>query len=69
MGGYFETYWSVNPMWKPDINIIGKHPTANGVKPFSVVDEWYYHMRFVDGMTGVTPILSAIAPENTVASR
>jgi hypothetical protein len=66
IGGYFETFWSVNPFWKPEINIIGKHPTANGVKPFSIVDEWYYHMRFVDGMTGVTPILSAIAPVNTV---
>lgn len=66
MGGYFETFWSVNPFWKPEIDIIGKHPTANGVKPFSIVDEWYYHMRFVDGMTGVTPILSAIAPINTV---
>jgi len=66
MGGYFETYWSVNPMWKADIDIIGTHPTANGVKPFSIVDEWYYHMRFVDGMTGVTPILSAIPPVSTV---
>ena len=65
MGGYFETFWSVNPTWKPEM-IIGKHPTANGVKPFAIVDEWYYHMRFVDGMTGVTPILSAIAPLNTV---
>jgi hypothetical protein len=66
MGGYFETFYSVNPTWKPEINIIGKHPTANGVKPFSIVDEWYYHMRFVDGMTGVTPILSAIPPLQTV---
>ena len=65
MGGYFETFWSVNPIWKPEIEV-GKHPTANGVKPFSIVDEWYYHMRFVDGMTGVTPILSAVAPVNTV---
>lgn len=66
MGGYCETFWSVNPFWKPEIDLIGKHPVANGVKPFSIVDEWYYHMRFADGMTGVTPILSAIAPLNTV---
>jgi hypothetical protein len=66
MGGYFETFWSVNPFWTPDVNIIGKHPTARGVKPFKIADEWYYHMRFVDGMKGVTPILSAIAPVDTV---
>ena len=39
---------------------------ANGVKAFSVKDEWYYHMRFVPEMKGVTPVLSAIAPLNTV---
>jgi hypothetical protein len=65
MGGHCETFWSVNPFWKPEMTI-GKHPIANGVKPFTINDEWYYHMRFVDGMTGVTPILSAVAPLDTV---
>src|SRR5208282_5099661 len=32
---------------------------------FSLRDEWYYHMRFLDGMDGVTPILSAVPPEST----
>lgn len=66
MGGYFETYWSVNPTWTADVSLIGKHPTARGVKPFKVNDEWYYHMRFREEMKGVTPILSAVAPLNTV---
>ena len=66
MGGYFETFWSVNPMWNPEVNIIGNHPMARGVKPFTIPDEWYYHMRFAKDMKGVTPILSAIAPVNTV---
>lgn len=66
MGGYFETYWSVNPWWTPEISLIGEHPTARGVKSFAVKDEWYYHMRFNDGMKGVTPVLSAIAPRDTV---
>ena len=26
-------------------------------------DEWYYHMKFRDGMKGVTPILSALPPK------
>ena len=66
MGGYFETFWSVNPFWTADVNIIGKHPTARGVKPFKIADEWYYHMRFQPDMKGVTPILSAHPPVDTV---
>jgi len=66
MGGYFETFWSVNPWWTPDFKEIPKHETTRGVKPFSVNDEWYYHMRFVEDMKGVTPILSAVAPEKTL---
>ena len=31
------------------------HPTANGVQPFAVNDEWYFHMRFPEDMKGVTP--------------
>lgn len=67
IGGYFEPFWSVNPFWSPEFKDIPKHETTRGVKPFSINDEWYYHMRFVDGMKGVTPILSAVPPLNTVA--
>jgi hypothetical protein len=35
------------------------------VKPFETNDEWYYHMRFREPMTGVTAILSAIPPDDT----
>jgi hypothetical protein len=66
MGGYFEPFWSVNPWWTPEFKDIPKHETTRGVKPFSINDEWYYHMRFVNGMKGVTPILFATAPLNTV---
>lgn len=66
MGGYFETFWSVNPWWEPKMTVAAEHPTARGVKPFVIKDEWYYHMRFTEGMKGVTPILSAVAPVNTV---
>jgi hypothetical protein len=67
MGGYFETFWSVNPSWTPQFETIPEHPTTRGVRPFSVEDEWYYHMRFAPEMRGVTPILSATAPLSTVA--
>ena len=42
------------------------HPVARGVKPFTIKDEWYYHMRFVPGMVGVTPILAAVAPKSSL---
>src|SRR5690606_27727848 len=42
------------------------HPIANGVKPFETDDEWYYHMRFREGMKGVTPILTAMPPKETL---
>ncbi len=65
LGGYFEQWWSVNPHWKADFSAFSKHPISDGVKPFSTNDEWYYHMRFRKNMQGVTPILSAIAPDET----
>lgn len=62
IGGYYETFWSVNPFWKPEFLPFPEHPILNGVKPFTIRDEWYYHMRFKD--SGVTPILSAIPPQS-----
>jgi hypothetical protein len=69
IGGCFEPFWSVNPWWTPEFKEMPKHPTTRGVKPIKVNDEWYYHMRFVKDMKGVTPILSAVAPLKTVTDR
>lgn len=66
IGGYFETHWSVNPHWKAHFKSLPEHPITRGVRPFSMQDEWYYHMRFRKDMEGVTPILSAIPPEETL---
>ena len=41
----------------------------SGAQPFSVNDEWYYHMRFVPDMKGVTPVLSALPDEKTITGR
>ena len=65
IGGYYEQFWSVNPSWLADFKTLPDHPIARGVKPFKIFDEWYYHMRFVEGMAGVTPILSAVPPDST----
>lgn len=64
-GGYFETYWSVNPHWDAGFTNFPTHPITQGVKPFKIRDEWYYHMRFPEGMKGVTPILTAVPPDKT----
>jgi type 1 glutamine amidotransferase len=65
-GGYFEVNWSVNPTWTADYTELPKHAITRGVHPFSINDEWYFHMRFPEGMKNVTPILSAIAPDSTM---
>ncbi|MEE2737414.1 MAG: ThuA domain-containing protein [Planctomycetota bacterium] len=64
-GGYFETFWSVNPHWKALIKRLPTHPLTRGVRPFSIQDEWYYHMRFRPQMEGLVPILIATPPEST----
>jgi hypothetical protein len=62
LGGAYELNWSVNPMWTSDFQQIPAHAVTRGVKPFQVKDECYFNMRFVEGMKGVTPLLSAVAP-------
>lgn len=66
IGGYFETHWSVNPHWIAKFDELPDHPIARGVRPFEINDEWYYNMRFVDGMKGIVPILTDIPPESTL---
>ncbi len=65
IGGYYEQFWSVNPSWLADFTTLPNHPITRGVRPFKVSDEWYYHMRFVENMAGVTPILTAVPPDST----
>ncbi len=67
LGGYFETHWSVNPHWTANFKNLPNHPITRGVEPFSINDEWYYHMRFREGMKGVTPILSDVPPKETLS--
>ena len=69
IGGYFETHWSVNPHWTAEFAELPKHEITEGVKPFKANDEWYYHMRFREEMKGVTPLLSALPPKETLTRR
>ena len=65
IGGAFEINRSVNPHWDADFKSLPNHPITRGVKPFQIGDEWYFNMRFREGMKGVTPILSAVPPGST----
>jgi type 1 glutamine amidotransferase len=66
LGGYFETFWSVNPHWDAKFVQLPEHPISEGVQPFGSRDEWYYHMRFPEGMKGVTPVLQDLPPATTL---
>lgn len=66
IGGCFEINWSVNPTWTADFQTLPQHPVTRGISPFKTFDEWYFYMRFRDGMLGVTPILNAVAPASTM---
>jgi len=57
IGGHYEDQYSVNPMWSPKFTSFPDHPVTRGVKPFSVLDEWYFNMRWIPGSTGLTHIL------------
>jgi type 1 glutamine amidotransferase len=65
MGGYYDAAISINPHWTADFRALPEHSIARGVRPFSINDEWYYNMRFIDGQKNVTPILTATPPDNT----
>ena len=68
LGGHFEINWSVNPHWVADFKTLPEHPVTRGVKPFATNDEWYFYMRFSE-KGKVTPILSAVAPPETMKRR
>jgi type 1 glutamine amidotransferase len=67
IGGCFETFWSVNPHWDAEFKNLPDHPITRGVTSFRMRDEWYFHMRFREGMKGVTAILSAVPPAETMS--
>lgn len=62
IGGFYETQFSVNPMWKPAFDKLPTHPVTRGVKPFATHDEWYFNMRWTSDAAvkaRITPILVA----------
>ena len=56
----------MNPHWTPVLEPLPDHPIAQGVKPFEIKDEWYYHLRFRPKFENTTAILSAKPPVETL---
>jgi len=65
-GGYFSPNWSVNPHWTASYKTLPQHPVTRGVHPFTINDEWYYHMRFLP-QGDVTPILTDLPPKSSLS--
>jgi type 1 glutamine amidotransferase len=62
IGGYYETNFSVNPMWAPKFDTLPQHPVTRGVGPFATHDEWYFNMRWPSDAAmkaRITPLLVA----------
>ncbi|MDR1958059.1 MAG: ThuA domain-containing protein [Planctomycetaceae bacterium] len=47
-GGVYEIFHSVNPSYTAEFKSLPDHPVTRGVRPFSIDDEWYFHMRFLN---------------------
>jgi type 1 glutamine amidotransferase len=67
LGGFYEANFSVNPTWTAEFEQIPEHPVTRGVTPFTLRDEWYFSIRFREGMDGVTPLLQARPSDETRA--
>lgn len=52
IGGHYENMYSCNPIWQPQFKSFPDHPITRGVKPFTIKDEWYFNMRFAQGLAG-----------------
>jgi type 1 glutamine amidotransferase len=65
-GGYFETHWSVNPLWQATFQELPEHPITRGLMPFTMDDEWYFNMRFQPDAGAIEPLLLAVPPLQTV---
>ena len=67
VGANFELNLSVNPEFEAEIKGFPKHPITQGATPFTLKDEWYFNLRFRDGMKGITPLVTAIPPASSMS--
>ncbi|MGB9603601.1 MAG: ThuA domain-containing protein, partial [Limisphaerales bacterium] len=43
----------------PEFKSFPDHPITRGIKPFSILDEWYFNIHFRENMQAITSILVA----------
>ena len=55
VAGHYENMFSCNPIWEPMFSDFPEHPITRGVKPFTIKDEWYFNMRFINDVPGNQP--------------
>jgi putative membrane-bound dehydrogenase-like protein len=61
IGAAMESGYSVNPHWVADLEIIKDHEIGNGVpEKVTCLDEWYYHMRFIEERDKVLNLFTAV---------
>lgn len=66
-GAAFEKGFSQRAHWVAEFRDFPAHPITRGVKPFTIDDGWLYQLRFVDGMSGITPLLRTTNSKNVGA--
>jgi hypothetical protein len=57
IAGHYEHMFSCNPIWEPMFSDFPEHPITRGVKPFTIKDEWYFNMRFINDVPGNQPAM------------
>jgi len=57
LGGVYVSGESVRGHWKSEHRSFPSHPVTGGVLPWKIDDGWMSHIRFVESMRGVTPLL------------
>ncbi len=64
IGGHYESGFSSNPHWSPQIELDGDHAISRGVPGFTANDEWYYNMRFAEPKTAADVLTGVPTREN-----
>ena len=65
VGADFEAFYSISNFYTSEFKDPAKHPVMNGVTPFNLYDECYYHLReggTVDRVLPLHPPASTIQP-------
>lgn len=63
IGGHYQKGFSYNPFYEARFKL-GSHPALNGVKPFSIYDEWHFNIAFTkNAAQKITPLIQTQVPD------